>query len=68
LIALTLVLEQALDDAAGGVEAGIEQRRAEQRFKRVGEDRWTLRAAAFQFAFTQAQMLAQFEFERDFMQ
>ncbi len=60
--------EQALDDTAGSVEAGIEQRRAKQRFKRIGENRRTLGAAAFQFAFTQAQMLAQCEFECNFME
>ena len=44
----------ALDHAARGVEAGVDEHRAEHRLERIGEDRRPLAAAALQLAFAEA--------------
>ena len=63
-----LCVEQTLDDAACHIEAGIQHGSPEQRFERVGEDGWPLRAAALQLAFTQAQMATEFQLQSNVMQ
>ena len=51
--------EQARDHAAAGLEAAVDQHRAEDRFHRVGQDRGPPEAAAFHLALAQTQKVRQ---------
>ena len=53
---------------ARGLEAAVEERRADQRLERVGEDRGAQRAAAARLAFAEAKQLRQAELERGAVQ
>ena len=51
----------AHDHAAGRIEPGIQEDRAEDRLDGVGQDGWAAETAALEFAFAQAQVLRQFQ-------
>ena len=51
-----------------GLETGIEEDGAKERFQRIGQDRGTAEAAGFEFALTQAQKLRELQPLGDFIQ
>ena len=63
---LEAACEEALDRRARRIEPRIEEYRPEQRLDGIGEDRGTAKAATLQFAFAQAQALAQAQLEGHF--
>jgi hypothetical protein len=59
---------EGADHVARGIEAGVEEDRAQQGFEGVGQDRGTAEAAGLEFALAQAQELRQFELLGDLVQ
>ncbi len=57
--------EQPLDHLRRGVEAAVQVDRAEQRFERVGQDRFAAEAAGFQLARAEPQLLAELDLGGD---
>ena len=55
-------------DLARGLEAAVEEHRADQRFERIGEDRRPPEAAALQLALAQPQVVAEREASRQLVQ
>ena len=60
--------EQALHQRLRGIEAGIEEDRADQRLQRIGQDGGALRATAARLALGQAHHLGQAELQRHAVQ
>ena len=57
--------EQPFDHLRGSVEAAVQVDRAEQRFERVGQDRFAAEAAGFQLARAEPQLLAELDLGSD---